>query len=462
LVPTNLLNLPQYRVLRVDETEHDYHVTVEPVESTQSCRYCQSPRFTAWGSRNQMFHDLPMHGKRVGIYVDTRRFKCLACTEAKGKPVTFSQILPALSDNRMMTDRLAKWMGPQALKRTFISIADETGVTEGTVRNVFADYVAELEKQFKFEAPKVIGIDEIHIIKRPRAVISNIHASTLIDMLPDRNKKTVATYLSRLPGREHVQHVAIDMWAPYRDAVQSVLPQARVVVDKFHVLRMGNEAMAATRKALRDTLSDKERRGLMHDRFVLLKRRHSLTAEEYLTLSGWISNYPLLGEAYSLKEAYFAIYDAPNKIAAYSAYTSWAQSIPPELAEYWKPITTAWGNWMPEILEYFEHRITNALTESLNSVLRALERAGRGYSFDVLRAKILFAERAHKQSRPKFSRQPVPQHAPRMSGLIDRFDSMPVIIKRGVMLSENLLDAETRNLGVDITKLLELVESGEF
>ena len=58
-MPTNLLNLPQYRVLRVDETEHDYHVTVEPVESTQSCRYCQSPRFTAWGSRNQMFHDSP-------------------------------------------------------------------------------------------------------------------------------------------------------------------------------------------------------------------------------------------------------------------------------------------------------------------------------------------------------------------------------------------------------------------
>ena len=66
-MPANILNLPQYRVLRVEESDHDYHVTAEPVDVTAACPHCQSDRLTSWGTREQVFKDLPMHGKRVGI-----------------------------------------------------------------------------------------------------------------------------------------------------------------------------------------------------------------------------------------------------------------------------------------------------------------------------------------------------------------------------------------------------------
>ena len=120
------MTLPQYRVLRVQETDHDYHVTAEPVDVTAACPHCQSDRLNSWGTREQVFKDLPMHGKRVGIYIDTKRLRCQAC----GK--TFSQALPLLAENRMMTDRLVKWIGQQALKRTFTSLADETGAVRST------------------------------------------------------------------------------------------------------------------------------------------------------------------------------------------------------------------------------------------------------------------------------------------------------------------------------------------
>ena len=103
-MPANILNQPQYRELRVEETDHDYHVTAEPVDVSSSCPHCQSDRLTSWGTRQQVFKDLPMHGKRVGIYIDTKRLRCQAC----GK--TFSQALPVLAENRMMTDRLEKRM----------------------------------------------------------------------------------------------------------------------------------------------------------------------------------------------------------------------------------------------------------------------------------------------------------------------------------------------------------------
>ena len=62
------------------------------------------------------------------------------------------------------------------------------------------------------------------------------------------------------------------------------------------------------------------------------------------------------------------------------------------------------GNWPRQIRCTtascsFEHPVTNAYTESLNSLIRVMNRPGRGYSFEALRAKILFTEGAHKHSQ---------------------------------------------------------------
>jgi hypothetical protein len=66
--------------------------------------------------------------------------------------------------------------------------------------------------------------------------------------------------------------------------------------------------------------------------------------------------------------------------------------IPKELQSAFEPLTKAMDNWEAEIFAYFDYRVTNAYTESLNSLIRVINRLGRGYSFEVLRAKILFTE----------------------------------------------------------------------
>jgi transposase len=363
-MPANILNLPQYRVLRFEETEHDYHVIAEPLDATSSCPHCESDRLTSWGTRDQVFKDLPMHGKRVGIYINTKRLRCQSCSK------TFSQSLPVLAENRMMTERLVKWIGQQSLKRTFTSLAEETGVVEGTIRNIFRDYINELERTVRFETPQWMGIDEIYLIK-PRCVITNIQNNTIVDMLANRNKDTVAKYLCQMKHRDKVQFVAMDMWAPYRDAVTAVMPQAKIVIGKFHVIKMANEAMEKARKGIRADLDAKQRRGLMHDRFVLLKRKNDLTDKEAFNLDGWTKNYPVLGEAYKLKESFYAVYEAStSKEDALARYEAWSKSVPPEIRPHFSDLIRAFTNWQPWILNYFDHKVTNAYTESLNSLIR--------------------------------------------------------------------------------------------
>lgn len=453
---SNILNLQDYAVLCVEETDHDYHITAEVSNPPKVCSDCQSNRMNGHGRNPRVIRDIPTHGKRVAIYIDNQRWRCQAC----GK--TCMEILPGTDEKRGMTERLVKWVGTQSMKRTFASVAEETGLDEKTIRNVFRDHINVLEAQFRFESPKWMGIDEIFLIK-PRCVIANIQINTIVDLLPNRNKETVVKYLSKMANHDKVQFVAMDMWTPYRDAVIAVMPEAKIVIDKFHVVKMANEAIEKTRKGLRAELTIKQRRGLMHDRFVLLKREKDLNDMDRERLGIWVTAYPVLGQAYKLKEDFYAIYEASSsKESALTCYEQWHANVTPELFPYFSDLIRAFTNWQPWILNYFDHQVTNAYTESLNSLIRNMNRLGRGYSFEALRAKILFTEGAHKlkNARPKFKRRREVDSGIRFSFPLGASE-VAAFAATSEAENDELLES-TKNYGADITTLISLLEASSL
>ncbi|MBD3612883.1 MAG: ISL3 family transposase [Hydrogenovibrio crunogenus] len=446
---SSILNLNGFKVLQIDETEHDYHITSETTLKHSECPHCHSVDVVGFGKREQLIRDLPIHGKRVGIYVDTKRYQCKSCQK------TFYETLPETDLKRQMTTRLKEWIGHKAVKNTFASIAEDIGVAEGTVKAVFNDYVNQLEKSIRFETPKWMGIDEIHLIK-PRGVITNIQNNTVVEVLVNRNKETMIQYLAGLPEKQTIRYVAMDMWKPYRDAVERVLPHAMIVIDKFHVVRMANDALDKVRKSLRSELEPKQRRYLKNDRFILLKRRHELSEQEEFIMSGWLENYPQLALAYSAKEAFYEIYDSNNLMEANKRYSAWREMIKPEIHSAYADLIRAFENWQPYILNYFQHPVTNAYTESLNNLIRIMNRLGRGYSFEALRAKILFSEGAlkPKYKRPKFERRSRELEEPRFMMKMIHDRSLP---------DDQPIEREIEGyFGADISTLIEKIENGEL
>ena len=395
----DLLQLSDFDLIRVVEDDHDFHIYARLSEETTHCQHCGKYGVVGFGRREQVVKDLPRLGKRSSIYVETRRWRCKNC----GK--TFYDELPHVDEKRRMTDRLVQWIGEQAVRRTNSSVAEEVGVSEGTIRLVFAEYVQQKHNAMCLATPRWLGIDESHLTK-PRCVLTNVEKLTAFDILENRNKQTVANRLSRLDHRKTIELVAIDMWRPYRNAAAAVLPQATVVVDKFHVVRMLNSACETVRKALRADLTPAERRGLVNDRFLILKRKHRLNGKEHMMLSGWLENYPMLAMAYEIKEAGYRIYDAETRDDADAAFEEWRASIPQEMKGAFGDFERAWRNWRDEILAYFDCRATNAYTESLNNLIRTTNRVGRGYSFEALRARVLLSERPEKKAaaRPAFQK----------------------------------------------------------
>ncbi|WP_338860075.1 hypothetical protein [Mycetohabitans rhizoxinica] len=99
------MNLPDYAVLAVEHDDHDYHLCVEVRQPPTHCPNSNSHRLVGFGRCEPLVKDLPMHGKRVGMYVNTRRMQRRACVK------TFSETLSEVNEKPPMTKHRADWIG---------------------------------------------------------------------------------------------------------------------------------------------------------------------------------------------------------------------------------------------------------------------------------------------------------------------------------------------------------------
>jgi transposase len=423
----NLLNDSDWLVHSKEETPAEITVsaTYQPIPAC--CPHCgviEKP--LKHGVQEQRYRDAPSFGKHVLIQAFRQRYRCRSCKR------TFLQPLP-VDEDRRMTKRCVQFIESRCLNQTFTALALEVGVVEGTVRNVFHAYIARMKETVTTITPEWLGIDELWLLRKPRAIITNVKENTLIDILADREKTTIQRYLQLMPDRSRIEVVTMDMWKPYRDAVRVILPDADVVVDKFHVVKMANYSVDQMRKELREGMDEKARKQLMRDRRLLFKRKAKLTPMQELTLETWLGNMPRLKAAYDAKEAFYDLWDAETSELFISRYAEWRDSMNPDLHRVFKELLTAVSNWENEIAAYFTHRATNAYTEALNGLVKIANRTGRGYSFDVIRAKMLYTVR----------KAPVVKEV-----------EAPVIVKEEPAKIHIFLSHNRATLGVDLEELL--------
>lgn len=366
------------------------HTVAEAVYAPEpvGCQKCGIiGRFDRWGVDEMSIVDSPVRGDCVTIEVMRRRYKCRDCGG------TFHQPLPDVVPKRRMTIRCRDYIAREAIEKTFTQVAADVGVDEKTVRAIAMERIAELGAQHRPWAPRALGLDETKLDGRLRVVATDIHGRRVIDVLQTYSRASVTNWLSHLPDRGQVVVVVTDMAAMFRDAVRAVLPGVPIVVDKWHVLRAATGALNSVRIAKgRDAKTKAAKKAVFKGRHMLLKRPDRLTPQQAFRLDGMLKNDPDLADAYEAKERFFAIWDAVNRADAETRIAAWIEAIPPRHAEAFKPAARALTEWREEVLAYWTHQVTNAFTESQNHAAKERNRAGRGYSFEVIRARILFRE----------------------------------------------------------------------
>ena len=433
----------------VDNGDH-YIVDVEGGLVPTVCPACHNTLYRH-GSQRQTYLDTPMHRKRVVIEIDRKRYRCKVCGKTLFEP------LPAMDGKRLATIRLVQHIERHCLRKTFAELSREVGVDDKTIRHIFDDYVARLKETVVFETPEVLGIDELKIIGQYRAMITNVEKLALFDMLPTRNKADLIAYFKTMPCKDKVKILTMDLWNVYRQVAQDQFPGRMVVADRFHVVRMANDSIEKVRKGIRKGLETKDRIKLKDDRFVLLSREHNLSDKERAKLEKWTEMFPALGAAYKAKEAFHDIYRHQSKDDAMKAAQEWLQSVDKDVAWAFRETMGALQSWWTEIFNHYDYPTSNAYIESINNIAKGMNRMGRGYSFDVIRARLLFDDDARTDTRTTL-RKKVRKAAP----VMDEGFALTSISSMMTTRYQWVDEVQTIEYGPYLPTLTRKLEAGEF
>jgi len=268
-----------------------------------------------------------------------------------------------------------------------------------TIKNIAQDLIVDLERTVRYETPVIMGIDEVNLAGDYRCVTTNLATNNVFEMLEFRTQDHMMPFFEKLRDREKVEWVCTDMWRPFKRSFSSYLPNARLVIDKFHVVKMASEALDDERKKYQATLSKNERVHIKKSiRWLTLKRPSNLNAAEKEALEVVRKSIPELALAYDFKEAFFRIYDDPTKESAMRAFEAWENSLPDKELDKFHSLAKTVHNHYDDIFAYWDSpsQITNAYTECLNGLIKMANRIGRGYSYEIIRAKTLYAKQARK------------------------------------------------------------------
>lgn len=382
----NFLNLPNWRITNITEEKSHFFITAVFVPSKPS-ECCPTPKEAIkYGTRLRSVKDAPVRGKQVSGILTIQRYKCPECNKI------FCDNVPDLEENSRLTGRLVSYIEKQSIRSSFLSVSNDTGVSETTVREIFTRFVERNPWDYASGSPRILGIDDVYIRRTARCILTDIENRKVFDILPKRDIATVYGYLIQMKNRKNIEVVTMDMWRPFFDVVKSAFPGVEAVVDTFHVQRMANKAVNIFLKHLRNSLNLSQRRLYLRDRFILMKRSYNLTEKEKVTLSEWKKKLPLLHAVHELKEEFLSLWRLTDRRKAELAYSHWREKISPEICFAFDNILSAFKNWHHEIFNYFDYKITNAFTESANNLVKTVQKQGRRYSFEIVRAKILYRD----------------------------------------------------------------------
>jgi transposase len=354
-----------------------------------ACWHCGSMAVIGHGCPPRRLRDRSRGCPTVLVWRQ-RRFVCSDCGR------TSRERHPGVCGRRAITCRFRRQLFDEACRRPFSEVATDHGVTHYRVVEAF-DALSD-EALADIGSPRVLALDESSFRRRLRfqTVLFDPTARRALAVAEGRDQHAAETLLFNLSSqvRAGVETVVMDLHWPFRKAVIAAIPRARVVADKFHVLR-SVDAAAQRVRSRHGRKPRTERVGrdggvarqnnprndpaIYRARWVFMRRAHKLTERDRQTLEPVFAAEPAVAVAWHMKEAFAAIYDAPTRTEAERRLAVWEHNLPAaglfELTQLWRTL----GWWREEILAYFDDRQTNAFAEGVTNKIKVMKRRGYGY-----------------------------------------------------------------------------------
>jgi transposase len=419
-----LLSLRDFSVLGVDELDGELVYAIETTATSVTCSRCRR-RARAKDRRTVLIRDLPAGDRPVTL---AWRKRIWSCPNRRCRVKTWTERSWLAGPRRVLTERvrseICRRVGEEC---SAVAVeARHFGVTWSTAWHAVVDCGQPLvDDPDRLAGVRSGGLDETvfrhaHRQRRRSFVTGVVDVTTgaLLDVFEGRDAKDLRRWLALQPAQwlAAIEVVSVDPHEGYRSAVLGSDPltfhpspwrHVTLVVDPFHVVRLGNQAVTRCRQRVQQETF--ERRGWKGDPLYDV-RKILLVGAERLDERGWERLRTALRhgdptddltDTWSAKEKVRDVFLTDDAVGAERRLDdalAWCkESSVPEVIRLGKTLS----RWRSEILAHHGTGASNGPTEAVNLTIKAVKRCGRGFrNFENYRLRLLLTAGVSWQTQP--------------------------------------------------------------
>ena len=378
-----------FRITRTSQGNQGYisYAVYTPGKKAQ-CPQCASQNLTFYDHYTRRFKDSDKEGVIRNIILKAKRYRCADCGRLFREPI--SDLLPKQRSTQRFRKRVAHEYSKNVNNKT---IAKEFHISESTTERIIHEQFSnKIKEVLSYPCPRMIGIDEhtIHKKRRFATTICDLKNHRVYDIIEGKSRSSIESTLMSYKGREKVQMVCIDLSSSYRSLIRRCFPNAKIVADRFHVIRLINYHFMEFCKQAQEEV--KWNRNLIYP---LRKKTSNLNEHEKSNLKDFFKKNPGIESAYNFKENLCDLLRKKAQTASSCSrlikqlkemVSSMKYNSPVEFRRLAKTIS----DWFAPIIRMWRFTQNNGITEGFHRKMKLIQRRAYGFrNFANYRLRVL-------------------------------------------------------------------------
>jgi transposase len=367
-----------YRVNKVEADEQQLLLHVEPQPHRVCCPQCRSREVIRRGEQVRWLRNLPVGGDSTWLVATLPRVECRSCGIVR-------QIRLGLAEERRTyTWAFARYVLELSRYMTIKDVAEHLGVSWDIVKDIQKRHLLKHYAQPALAKVRQIAIDEICVGRGYRflTLVLDLESGAILFVGKGKKAESLRPFWRRLrAAKAQVKAVAIDMSPAYEQAVHKHLPQATLVFDRFHVVKLLNQKLTQLRRQLyRQAKDDLKKKVLKGTRWLLLKNPENLdpVKGEPGRLQEALRLNESLATAYYLKEDLRQIWEQLGKFPARMKLLDWYHQAMDSGIRVLQDFARTLLAHADGILAWYDYPISTGPLEGTNNKIKTLNRQHYG------------------------------------------------------------------------------------
>jgi transposase len=344
----------------------------------------------ARGHVERRFRCLPIGSRTTAVDFPIPRVECTACGLVRQVKVDFAD--PRRSSTRSF-ERFALEL---SRRMTILDVAHHLDVGWDLIKDIQKRDLSRRYAQPKLKHLRYLAIDEIAVAKGHRylTVVMDLESGAVVFVGDGKGADALKPFWKRLrPSGAKIQAVAMEMSGAYQSAVRTNLPQAVIVFDHFHVIKLFNEKLSDLRRALYREATDVMHKAVLKGtRWLLLKNPENLDAQkdEKRRLEEALALNQPLATAYYLKDDLRRFWEQPGKRFATTFLDGWIRRAEASRIKVLQQMAKTLASHRSGLLAYYDVMISSGPMEGTNNKIKTMKRQAYGFrDLEFFKLKIL-------------------------------------------------------------------------